>query len=425
MKILHINTKDGGDGAARAAYRLHRGLRLLDQESSMLVAERHSHDPYVFEVARSRLPSRRLVRVVRRLALQWSTARYASSRPPGTGSFTDDRSEYGPNLVAQLPNCDVVNLHLIAGLVDYRNFFRVVPRLEPMVWTLHDTNPFTGGCHYHRSCLRYNQGCGACPELGSARNGDLSRAIWRRKRKSYAFIPNGRLYVVTPSHWLAEEARRSELLGAFPVSVIPYGLETDIFTPREKETAKEILGIQRDRNVVLFVSSNVGDHRKGFKLLTEALALWPLNKQVHLISVGRGSDFLGVQLPRVSVGFVDDDRILSWIYSAADVYVTPALEDNLPNTVMESMSCGTPVVGFETGGVPDMVRNSVSGFIVPKGDARALLQAVLHVLDNTALRAEMAVNCRRIAVEEYDIKVQARRYLALYQSMISGSQQLT
>jgi glycosyltransferase involved in cell wall biosynthesis len=419
MKILHINTKDNGDGAARAAFGLHSGLRALHQDSRMLVAERRTHDPNVMEAVRSRGLSSRLPRIARRLALQLSVSRYASSRPAGAGWFTDDRSEYGSSLVPQLPECDVVNLHLIGGLVDYRDFFRAVPARKPVVWTLHDTNPFTGGCHYHGACRRFNQHCGQCPELGSSGSRDLSRAIWQRKKQSYSFIPEGRLHLVSPSRWLAGAAQQSALLGRFPVSVIPHGLDTSIFSPRDKGMAKELLGIKRDSSVVLFAATDVGTPRKGFKLLAEALALWPAGKPVHLLSVGQGSDFPGLQLPRTSLGFIGDDRILSWVYSAADLYVTPTLDEAWGNTVMESVSCGTPVVGFDTGGVPDMVRDGVSGFLAPKGDVAALREAMLRVLDNPALKVQLAENCRRIAVEEYDVQVQARRYLALYESLLA------
>lgn len=419
MKVLHINTKDNGDGAARAAYRLHCGLRVLNQDSLMLVAERQTQDPYVMEAVRNRNLSSKLPRIVRRLTLQWSAARYASSRPTGAGWFTDDRSEYGSNLVSQLPECNVVNLHLIGGLVDYRDFFRAMPKRKPVVWTLHDTNPFTGGCHYFGECRRYNHECGECPELGSTQRRDLSHSIWQRKKRSYSLIPKGRLHVVTPSRWLEREVRESALLGRFPVSIIPNGLDTGVFSPRDKGMAREILGIKRDSNVVLFAATGVAAPRKGFKLLAEVLASWPGNKPVHLVSVGQGSDIPGLQLPRTSLGFVGDDRILSWVYSAADIYVTPTLEDNLPNTVMESLSCGTPVIGFDTGGVPDMVRDGVSGFLAPKGDVEALRQAMLRVLDNSDLKAQMAENCRRIAIEEYDVRVLARRYLVLYESLLA------
>jgi len=423
MRILHISTQDSDHGAARAAYRLHLGLRELGEDSSMLVAQRRSHDPNVRELVRSRRWSSRLPRLARRFAIQRSFARYESSRPPEAQCFNNDgRSEYGSAVVQQLPACDLVNLQAIPGLVDYRSFFRSVPRRIPVVWTLHDPSAFTGGCHYPAPCVRFNHGCGACPELGSADRNDLSRKIWRRKKESYSFVPGGRLHLVAPSRWLAGEVRQSALLGGFPVSVIANGLDTSTFSPRDKGMAREILAIKRDSNVVLFAADAVQDPRKGFKLLVEALAPWPAGKHVDLVSVGRGSDFPGLQLPHKSLGHIENDRILSWVYSAADVYVTPTLHDNLPCTVMESMACATPVVGFEVGGVPEMVRNGVSGFVVPKGDTGALRQAILRVLDNPALKAQMAENCRRIALEEYDVKLQARRYLTLYQSLVSPGQ---
>jgi glycosyltransferase involved in cell wall biosynthesis len=417
MKIIHVSSHDDGGGAARSAYRLHLGLRLLNQDSFMLVAERRSEDPYVTEVARGRGLSSRLRRLVHRHILQRSAARYASSRPREGGFFSDDRSEYGSSLARHLPNCEMVNLHFVAGLLDYGSFFRAWSGGKPLVWTLHDANPFTGGCHTHGACDRFNQGCGACPQLGSGSHKDLSHAIWQRKKKAYARVPNGRLHMVTPSRWLAGEVQRSSLLGRFAVSVIPYGLATEVFAPRDKRLAREMFGIPTESKVVLFAAQFGGWHNKGFSLLVEALAPLP---GIHLLSVGSGVPSLTLPFPHLRTGLIDNDRIFSWAYSSADLYVTPTLDDNFPNTVMESMSCGTPVVGFEVGGVPDMVRNGVTGLLVPKGDACALRQAIRRVLDSPSLRTEMATNCRRIALEEYDIRLQARRYLELYTSLTDG-----
>jgi glycosyltransferase involved in cell wall biosynthesis len=226
--------------------------------------------------------------------------------------------------------------------------------------------------------------------------------------------------VVTPSQWLAGEVRQSILLGRYPVSVIPNGLDTEVFRPRNRVMAREALDIPRDTRVVLFTAQSVRERRKGFTMLAEALTPLPADAGIHLVSLGRSAPPPSIRLPNLSLGFIENDRMLSLVYSAADLYVTPTLDDNLPNTVMESMSCGTPVVGFEAGGVPDMVRNGVSGFVVPKGDTGALRQAILRVLDDPGLRTEMSQNCRRIAVEQYDIKLQARRYLTLYQSITSN-----
>jgi glycosyltransferase involved in cell wall biosynthesis len=419
MRVVHISTHDNGGGAARSAYRLHLGLRLLNQDSLMLVAERRGQDPQVKEAVRSRSLVPRLLRLARRQMLLRDARRYASTRPAHAGFFSDDRSEYGAGLAGQIPECEVLNLHFVAGLVDYGTFFRAPSARKPMVWTLHDANAFTGGCHTHGACGRFNQGCGACPELGSSSDKDLTHAIWQRKKGAYAHIPKERLHVVTPSRWLADEARQSTLLGGFPVSVIPYGIATDVFCPRNKLLAREMFGLPKDSKVVLFAAQYGGWAFKGFSLLVEALT--PLaSTDIYLFSVGSGTPSLTLPFPHMNTGFIDNDRILSWAYSAADLYVTPSLDDNLPNTVMESMSCGTPVIGFNVGGVPDMVRDGNTGFLAPKGDVGALRQAILRVLDNPPLGAELAANCRRIAVEEYDLRIQAQRYLELYTSLTNG-----
>jgi glycosyltransferase involved in cell wall biosynthesis len=183
--------------------------------------------------------------------------------------------------------------------------------------------------------------------------------------------------------------------------------------------AREMFGIPQGEKVVLFAAEGIGEPRKGFSILVDMLPSIPTDAGIQLVSVGRCSGLQDKRLPGVSLGFIDNDRILSWVYSAADVYVIPTLDDNLPNTVIESMSCGTPVVGFNTGGVPDMVRDGISGFLVPKRDAAALRQAIVKLLEDSVARASMSANCRRIALEEYDLKLQAQRYLALYESLIS------
>jgi glycosyltransferase involved in cell wall biosynthesis len=421
MRVVHLSIYDDGGGAARDCYLLHRGLRELGHDSSMLVSQSSREDPHVNELVRSLSFVPQVKRLARRWVLQRSAARYTQKRPEGAVYFTDDRSELSSDLMCQLPSCDVFNLHLVGTFVDLASFFRAVPRQSPVVWTLHDPNPFTGGCHYYDGCRRFNDGCGTCPALGSSSGADLSRAIWRRKKSAYSHIPEGQLHLVAPSRWLAGEAKKSNLLGRFPVSIIPYGLDTDVFRPRDKLLARQLLDIPVDSRVLLFAAASVRDRRKGFAKLQEALSAISSDSGIHLVSLGRGGSSLNMGLPHTNLGFIGNDRILSLAYSAADLYVIPTLDDNLPNTVIESLSCGTPVVGFNVGGVPDMVRDGLSGFVVPKDDTAALREAILRIMDNSTLRSQMSENCRRIAVEEYGLRTQAQRYLELYASLTSGS----
>jgi glycosyltransferase involved in cell wall biosynthesis len=318
-----------------------------------------------------------------------------------------------------LPAADIINLHWIAGFVDLQSFFSEMSRHVPIVWTLHDMNAFTGGCHYDEGCGKYELSCGACPQLSSSKSGDRSHRIWLRKRDAFAEVAPGRLQFVSPSRWLADALRRSSLLADRPVTVIPNGVDVDDFAPRDRRLARDALGIPSDAAVVLFVADSVENRRKGFTLLAEALADLHEVPNLLAVSVGRDKPTANFNAKHLHLGYVDNDRFLSLIYSAADAFAIPSLQDNLPNTVLESLACGTPVVGFDLGGIPDLLRPGVTGFLAPEGDVAAFRDALASLLQDPALRVELAANCRHVAVTEYSLEVQARRYLELYESVLA------
>lgn len=358
----------------------------------------------------------RLRRVLQRELLWRAFVRYQSSRPPGYDSFTDDRSEHGAAPLSQLPFCEVINLHWVSGFLDYQSFFSLLPRRVSIVWTLHDMNPFTGGCHYNEGCSRYTQGCGACPQLGSHKLKDLSHKIWQRKQKAFAKLESDRLHIVTPSIWLAEEAKRGPLLERFPISGIPYGVNTKVFSPQDPSSARAALELPQNAKVVLFIAVSTATRRKGFVYLAEALSGLKEIPNLLLVSLGHGKPTIHSDIAHLHLGHIDNDRLLSLIYSSAEVFAIPSLEDNLPNCVLESMSCGTPVVGFKVGGIPEMVRQGVTGLLVPPQDVKALRAAIAELLQDPAKRTKMAANCRTIATEEYSLEVQVQRYVDLYET---------
>ncbi|MGQ0810071.1 MAG: glycosyltransferase family 4 protein [Nitrospiraceae bacterium] len=417
MKILHLSTNDIRGGAARAAYRLHLGLQRLGHESSMLVTTKSSQDPSVIELTRPTSFPARIRRRLRRRKIVRDFSRYCTSRPSGYEQFSDDRSQYGGEVVAQLPTCDVINLHWVADFVDYRAFFALAPSRTPVIWRLADMNALTGGCHYDHECGRFLTGCGLCPQLGSLDANDLSRTVWRRKFEVFRMCDPHKLHIVALCRWMAEQVQHSPLLGKFPVTIIPNGIDLQEFAPRDPRLARELLGIPQETCVVLFTSDDVNNRRKGLALLFEALSGLDRTSNLLLVSVGSGRPAIGDQFPSLHLGHIDY-RWLSLVYSAADVFVIPSLQDNLPNTVLESMACGTPVVGFAVGGIPDMVRHEMTGLLVPPFDVRALRAAIMTVVQNPARRYEMAGHCRRVAVEEYSLDRQARRYSELYKTLV-------
>ena len=416
MRILHVSTFDTAGGAALAAYRLHRAMVAKGHESRMLVARRDSQDPTVLVRTRSGDLLSRLRQRVRRWRIRRDFERYRVTRPDWPERFSDDRAWQDWGDEVRLDSYDVVNLHWIGGLLDHESFFRSIPQKTPVVWTLHDMNVFTGGCHYDAGCGKYMQSCGACPQLGSTRESDLSRDIWARKQQLFSRVDTQRLRFVTPSRWLAAEIRNSSVLGdRFPVSVIPYGVDAHEFAPRDRSAARDVLGIPRDARVILFLAYSLDAERKGFRILTEALErLSSADGNVFVLSVGAGGapDRLGG--PNLHLGKITQFRLLSMVYSAADLFVIPSLQDNLPSTVLEAMACGTPVVGFDVGGVPDMVRPGVSGALAPVGDANGLAATISGLLADDAERRRMSEECRRLAVTEYAMELYVNRYVTLY-----------
>jgi len=346
-------------------------------------------------------------------------SRYINSRPSGYELFSDDRVQYKETLLEKIPAYDIINLHWIAGFIDYGAFFSRLRKNAPIIWTLHDMNPFTGGCHYDHGCGRYQNACGSCPQLGSKQKNDLSHQVWKRKKSTLDTFSLDRLHIVTLSRWMAEEVRNSSILARFSVTVIPNGIDIDTFAPRDPVCSREVMGIPPSVKTILFMAQSIDNRRKGFSLLSCALKKLE-NKNVFLFSVGKGHPSLKTEIPHLHLDYINSEQLLSAVYSAADVFVIPSVQDNLPNTVLESMACGTPVIGFNVGGIQDMVKNGTTGALVPAEDVNALREAIVHLLNDTAKRQEMSKNCREIAKKEYALDVQAKRYMKLYESVLNG-----
>jgi glycosyltransferase involved in cell wall biosynthesis len=387
----------------------------------MLVGKKWSEDATVDGLIPIRDLGTRIKRKLRRRRIQADFAKYVPTRPAGLEPFSDDRTEYGPDLHVQLRQllpADVINLHWVAGFLDHESFFDGVPKNIPLVWRLADMAPCTGGCHYDEGCGRFENMCGACPQLGSRDENDLSRQMWQRKYD--ALRRHGRIHLAATSNWIAQQSRRSSLLRDFPVTVIPNGLDTEDFAPRDKRFARETLGLPQNARIVLFAAESLAVKRKGFGLLLEALAGLRDEPDLLLLSVGSTKTAIESPVRQVNLGRINIDRYLSLAYSAADVFVIPSVQESFGQTVSESLACGTPVIGFATGGMLDMVRPGRTGQLVPVGDTAGLRDAIRQMLrDPGALRTH-SEHCRRIAVAEYSIEAQAAGYVRLYESLLGA-----
>ncbi len=412
LRVVHVSTHDAGGGAAIAARRLHDGLRGLGVDSRMLVRIKGSGDASIrrFEPSRRSWPARTVRRIVQR-SRHWP---YLASRTEDFEIFTDAQSRFGPQLAAAVADADVVHLHWVATFVDYAHFFGALARHQRVVWTLHDMAPFTGGCHYARGCEGFVRSCGRCPVLGSSRESDLSRRTWERKRRALAELDPRQLVVVTPSQWLADEARRSSILGRFEVRVIANGLDVDVFRPSPRRDARGLLGVPVDEAVLLFVADSLTNPRKGMSHLLAALDELSRRASPLLLTMGSGPAEIGAGHRQLHLGSLKDVQQITAAYGAADLFVIPSLEDNLPNTVAEALACGTPVVAFDAGGLPEMVDDGVNGALVPRGDATALAAAIARLLRDGGTLESLSAAARSGATRRYDVRKQARKYADLY-----------
>ncbi|MGH7945905.1 MAG: glycosyltransferase [Opitutaceae bacterium] len=417
IRVTQISTTDVRGGAARAAHRLHRMLGPAGVSSHMFVAQRFSDDPAVVEYNPfSPAPS-----VVGRAFFRLSRRLHRPSVDKAGAYFSPDWSLTGWRLVSQLPDCDVVNLHWVADMFDYRSLPQLAAR-HPIVWTFHDMNAFTGGCHYSGLCDRFIDRCGSCPQLMTTTNdADLTLRVMERKRQVLARVPRSRLTVVSPSHWLAQEARRSTLFRDFDVRIIPNGIDVREFHPIPRAEARRRLNLPMDARIVLFVADLVIDRRKGLRLLLKAFQEIKDIPGLLLVTLGRGGYDAAGAPPTRHLGSLHNSEDLCAAYSAADAFAIPSLQDNLPNTILESMACGTPVVGFAAGGVREAVLDGVSGLLAPTGDFGALAAALYRILGDRALQSTLSRQARLRVEREYAIGLQAQRYASLYQELVGRS----
>jgi glycosyltransferase involved in cell wall biosynthesis len=383
----------------------------------MFVRYKETDDPTVLEFKPYSSFSSRFRRTFRYAQMRSDFFPRYVSWPHGKMPISDDRSRFSGELIGQVLPSDILHFHWVAEFVDIPYFLERVN--IPIVWTLHDMNPFTGGCHYNFGCRGFERSCGCCPKLNSDRENDPSFRSWSRKNNAYRKkIRRKQLHVVAPSEWLAHEVGKSTLLGDAGIHFIPHGLDTTLFRPRNAEHERNRISIPESQKVALFVAHSSTDSRKGFGILSKALAKLHF-EDVTLVSIGKNAPTVPEALSHVHAGYVDDDQRLSVLYSMADVFIIPSLQEAFGQTALEAMACATPVIGFDTGGIPDMVRPGDTGWLAKTGSIRELRQAIEAALDNDDKRRRMGRRCRDVVKKEYTIKRQAKRYKSLYESIIS------
>lgn len=405
MNILHINQSDISGGAAIAAYRLHQGLLNENVGSRLLVGKAHLSNPLVNEIPSRKIIEQNLLRLTYRLGLNYINL---------LGAFNIPSHPF-------FQEADIINFHnLHSGAFNYLAL-PLLANKKPSVFTLHDMWGFTGHCAYSYDCDRWKHGCGKCPYLNSYPGIQKDNTQWEWKMKNWVY-GQARLTIITPSHWLTEQAGQS-MLNRFEIHHVPNGVDLTTYSPIDPQRCRFLLGIPSKKNVLMFSADNLKDDRKGGSLLLKALSKLPreLKNEIVLLVLGRGGEIISktVEINTLNLGYVESDRLKAIAYSASDLFIFPTRADNLPLVLQESMACGTPMISFKIGGVPDLVRHGVTGYLAEPEDVNDLMNGIIQLLESHDLRESMSRNCRTIAVNEYSLKLQTKRYLKIYQKVLS------
>ena len=418
--ICHISTWDRSGGAAIAAHRLHKSLLNLGCGSSMFVQNRLlNREVDIFQFQRSPKFHLKVLRRLRGLNLELSKKLYTFQRPEGLDKFTDDRSGYCGEFIDAVPPSEILHFHWAADFIQMGNVVRRIGGQVPLVFTLHDMNLFTGGCHYDLNCGKFKTQCGACPQLGSNFLRDRAYCNFLRRRRAFKKLGSSDVKIVCPSAWMASEAASSKVLGHLDVEVIANGIDLDIFYARNKDNAREALGIPKHMRVVLFVSEATANKRKGLGLLVEALSAMTRKSGLLLLTVGNGIPENLPQLPHVHIGSINSESLMASVYSAADLFVAPYEQDNLPNTIIESMACETPVVAFDTGGIPEIVTHRLNGILLREKSANELGKELDTLLASDNEISRLSAGCRSEVERKFDSTKQGKRYLELYETLLA------
>ncbi|MEQ8556266.1 MAG: glycosyltransferase [Cyclobacteriaceae bacterium] len=308
-------------------------------------------------------------------------------------------------------NADIIHLHWVNfGFVSIPEI-AALAKMKTVIWTQHDMWSFTGGCHYALHCENYQSTCEDCFYL---KNSSFSKAIQANKINIWS---KNSFKLLTTSHWLGECAAKSKIFNDWDVDILPTPIDTTVFKPMDKPETKQKYDLGPDEFYVLFGAVDLNDERKGFRYLVEALNM--LKERIpnmHLITFGKqaGDVFDGKV---TELGHIDSEEKLNEIYNLADVFVLPSIQDNLPNTVMEALSCAVPVVAFDCGGVSDMITHQVNGFLAPNKNSKALAEGIGYFKDEEK-RATASVKAREKVVSTFSEEVVVPKYLVLYNQTI-------
>lgn len=418
MRILIVNTSEQTGGAAVASKRLVAALNNNGEKAKMLVREKSTDN-----ISIAKLPEGPM----QKWHFLWERLRiFVALHFRKDHLWEIDIANSGTDITTlpEFKEADIIHLAWInQGMLSLKGIEKIIKTGKPIVWTMHDLWPATAICHYARGCEAFTTGCKFCKLLpdGGSEN-DLSSRIWSKKKRLYS---SSNIHFVTCSRWLGNQAKQSGLLKKMSVTSIPNPIDTNIFCPQDKAETKKSLGLPVDKDVILFVAQKVTDERKGARYLIEALRMLKdenpdIASNCVIALLGGHAEELAemISIPSYPLGYVSGDKNLANVYNAADLFVLPSMEDNLPNTLMEALACGVPCVGFNVGGIPEMIDHNKNGYVAKAGDTTDLKQGIKWALAD-ASREELQHGCITKVSHCYSQQSVAFKYVEVYSRVMA------
>ena len=417
MRVLIINTSERIGGAAIAANRLMDALRNNGIQAKMLVRDKQTDNITVISLKKSLWS---IWQFVWERIVIWKANHFKQHN-----LFAVDIANTGTDITTypEFKEADIIHLHWVnQGMLSLKDLKKILQSGKPIVWTMHDMWPCTGICHHARECDKYHKECHHCPYLynGGAKK-DLSHQTFKKKKELYQLSP---ITFITCSQWLKERAGQSALLDQHPIVHIPNPIKTNLFTPRNKVEARQKCNLPTDKKLILFGSVKITDKRKGIDYFIESCKILA-EKHPELVNnlgvavYGKESEQLKSLVPFqvYALDYISNEKELVNVYNAVDLYVTPSLEENLPNTIMEAMACGIPCVGFNVGGIPEMIDHLHNGYVAEYKSAEDFANGIHWTLSESEYQS-LSEEARRKVTSSYSENTIAKKYIEVYNKII-------
>ena len=414
MKILLINTSERTGGAAVAANRLMHALNKAGHEAKMLVRDKQTNDENVVSINTSFIQKK-----INFIRFAWERlVIFARNRFDKKNLFAVSIANTGIDIGKHplVKDADIIHLHWInQGFLSLKSIKQLIESGKSIVWTLHDMWAMTGICHHARECNHYQTQCRNCFFLNKPDTHDLSCRIFTRKKGIYQ---SEKITFITCSRWLKNNAEKSALISGQKIVAIPNPIDTSLFRPMDKSLCRETLNLPKDKKLILFGTVKISDERKGIHYLIKAVELLSQKSEIdntELVIFGKSNPFLSdISTLKVNyLNFLSNEEEIVALYNAVDVYVTPSLEENLPNTIMEAMACGTPCVGFNIGGIPEMIDHKKNGYISEYKSVEDLANGIYETLFEADYE-QLSHNARQKVIDCYSEEVTIKQYVELY-----------